>query len=235
VRRELSEGLGVPLERVTWSWQRQEDWAELWKRGLDTRRITHRIVVHPSWLEPSTEPGDIVIQVDPGMAFGTAEHGTTRGCLRLLDKLVAPGDSVLDVGAGSGILSVCAALLGAADVLAVDMDPLAVSAAVENAERNGVAAVVQVEERRVTESWLRALTPRDGVVANLETSLVLPLLSGLVAATHHPGWLVLSGILLPEREDVLEAVRGQAAHLELRHEEVDGEWWTGAFCRGTPV
>ena len=92
--------------------QEHEDWAETWKRGLRPRRLTERIVVTPSWMDPPARPDDLVIVVDPGMAFGNAEHGTTRGCLRLLDGTVQEGDRVLDIGAGSGILSIAAAMLG---------------------------------------------------------------------------------------------------------------------------
>ena len=203
----------------------------MWKRGLGVRRITDRIVVCPSWLEAGVQPGDVVIQLDPGMAFGTAEHGTTRGCLRLLDGLVVGGEQVLDIGTGSGILAIAAARLGAANVRAVEMDPLACEAAVENAAANGVSDRVLVEEVAVTDGWMADLPVRDGVVANLETHLLLPLLGGLASSTRPGGWLLLSGILVDERDAVVAAVRHVQAGMSLEAEEVDGAWWSAAFRR----
>lgn len=228
--RRLEDWTGLPGIRPSWAWQLQEDWETFWRQGISTRRITDRIVVHPSWLTPEVRGGDVVIQLDPGMAFGTAEHGTTRGCLRLLDGRVSHGDRVLDVGCGSGILSIAAALLGAHEVLAVDSDPLACEAARDNAVVNGVAETVQVVERSVTASWLAALEPFDEVVANLETHLTLPILPDLAAATRPGGWLILSGILADERDEVIRAARVHAeAGALLEAEDRDGEWWTGAF------
>ncbi len=231
-RQQLGAHTGAMDLDVSWRWQPHEDWRELWKRGLDVRRVTDRLVVHPSWLDPEPQPGDLVIRLDPGMAFGTAEHGTTRGCLRLLDSRVRPGDHVLDVGAGSGILSIAAAKLGAVSVRAVELDPLACEAAVENVATNRVSDTVHVEERIATPDWLRGLAPADGIVANLETHLLLPLLEGLHHALKPGGWLVLSGILVHEREVVLRAVDVAGRDgLHLESEDQDGDWWTAAFRR----
>lgn len=217
---------------VSWRWQVQEDWAEYWKRGLDVRRVTPRIVVHPSWLDPEPRPGELVIQLDPGMAFGTAEHGTTRGCLRLLDPLVRPDDRILDVGTGSGILAIAAAMLGARTVQAVDLDPLACDAARENAAINGVADRVAVAEVSVTPAWLDANAPADGVVANLETHLLLPLMPALCRCPDATGWLLLSGILVHERDSILRSVQEAGGGLLVPEaEDRDGEWWSGVFRR----
>jgi ribosomal protein L11 methyltransferase len=98
----LSEWLldDAPPE-LSWRWQDDEDWARTWREGLEPRQLTERLVVKPTWTEWSAAPGEVVIDIDPQMAFGTGEHATTRGCLRLLDRLVRPGDRVLDVGSGS--------------------------------------------------------------------------------------------------------------------------------------
>lgn len=234
--RRAADRLGARTGRddliVTWRWQAQEDWSELWKRGLDARRVSERIVVHPSWVEPEVREGDIVIRLDPGMAFGTAEHGTTRGCLRLLDSAVTSGDRVLDVGTGSGLLAVAAAALGAASVRAVDLDPFAVEAARENAATNGFTGRVAVERARVTAGWLAGAAPFDGVLANLETHLLLPLLGGLARVTRPGGWMILSGILADERWSILDRLRvNPEAALRLEAEDRDGAWWSGRFRR----
>lgn len=228
------EGLGRALDavpppgpEVETRWQSQEDWAEFWKRGLDARRVTPRLVVTPTWIEPETRPGDLVITLDPKMAFGNAEHGTTRGCLRLLDGRVRAGQRIVDVGSGSAVLAIAAVLLGADHVLALEADPLAIPAARENLEINGVASRVTLRLERVTADDLRALVPRDGVVANMETGYLRPLLSGLVSSVRPGGWLILSGILARE----WEGIRTAAETLGLRSEAVDadGEWRSGLF------
>lgn len=210
-------------------WQRQEDWAEYWKRGLDVRRVTDRLVVTPTWIEPEIGPGDLVITLDPKMAFGNAEHGTTRGCLRLMDGRVRSGDRLLDVGAGSAILSIAGVLLGAAQVLALEADPLAIPAARENLEVNGVESQVTLRQERVTVEDLRGLEPGDGVMANMETGYLRPLLPGLVAAIRPGGWLLLSGILEDEWEEVRAAVESLGP--EFLALDADGEWRSALFQR----
>lgn len=229
VSRVLDLLPGADDLEVETRWQRQEDWAEYWKRGLDARRLTDRLVVTPTWIEPETRPGDLVITLDPKMAFGNAEHGTTRGCLRIMDRLVSPGDRLLDVGAGSAILSIAGALMGAAHVDALEVDPLAIPAAMENLEVNGVADIVDLALAKVTTSDLEAMTPYDGVMANLETGFLRPLLDGLAAATRPGGWLLLSGILDHE----WEALRGDTEARGMVFVEVDsdGEWRSGLFRR----
>ena len=208
-------------------WQEHRDWAELWKRGLAPRRVGERLVVTPSWCEVERLPGDVVLTLDPGMAFGNAEHGTTRGCLRLLESSVRGGDRLLDVGTGSGVLSIAAVHLGAAAVLALDGDRWAVGQARENLEANGVSARVRVEEHRVDSPSLAALGSFDGVIANIERGLLVPLLDGLVGAVDRGGWLLLSGILAPEWDDFAELVTGRGCDLEALDE--DGEWRSACF------
>lgn len=212
---------------VAFGWRDHENWAESWKRGLAPRRLTDRIVVTPSWCEPSRRSGDIVVVLDPGMAFGTAEHGTTRGCIRLMNGCVKAGDHVLDVGAGSGILSIVAARLGAGRVIAVEGDPLACEAAEENLARNGVEDTVTLVPVWANAAWLVSQGPVHGVVANLESGLLRPLLPGLARALRSGGWLIVSGILASEwprfsaevKEHSFSAVRDDA----------DGEWRSGLF------
>lgn len=224
----LITGLGEIEVQV--SWQPHEDWAETWKRGLVVRRVTDRIVVRPSWLE-ATDVGsdDIVIVLDPGMAFGTAEHGTTRGCLRLLDRAVEPGDRVLDVGSGSGILAVAAVHLGAAGVVAIEGDPLACEALDGNLARNGVTGRVRVIQAWADEAMLRGQHPVSGAVANLETGVLTPLFPGLTAALAKGGWLIVSGILEDEWAGVEETLVD--AGYEVVDVDADGEWRSGFLRR----
>jgi ribosomal protein L11 methyltransferase len=140
----LRQARGLPEPRVCFL--AEADWAEAWKAGYGVLRIGRRLVVRPTWRDDyAPQPDDLLIELDPGMAFGSGLHPTTRLCLEALEDTVRPGQVVLDVGTGSGILSIAAARLGAARVLALDTDPLAVQIARENVALNRVEAVVQVE------------------------------------------------------------------------------------------
>lgn len=231
VAARLAEESGLDAVSVELAWQDQEDWAEVWKAGLAARRVTDRLVVTPSWIEPETGAGDLVMVLDPGMAFGNAEHGTTRGCLRLLDGAVQEGDRILDIGAGSAVLSIASVLLGAASATAVEGDELAIPTARENAERNGVGAQVDVVHARVDAKDLVRLGREaggfDGVICNIEGHLLAPLLPGLVDATRPGGWLLLSGILGDQWADFDAEVTSRGLALEAA--DADGEWRSGRF------
>lgn len=223
---DMVGGAGVEVEA---GWVEHEEWAETWKRGLEPRRITDRMIVTPSWIPVEASAGQLVVVVDPGMAFGNAEHGTTRGCLRLLDGVVRSGDRILDVGAGSGILAVAAALLGADQVLALEGDPLAADALAENVARNGVADRVRWDIRWVDPHYLAASLPWDGVVANIESGILRPLLSGFALSVRPGGWLVLSGILAEEWPGMRSAAEAEGFRFDAVDE--DGEWRSGRFLR----
>jgi ribosomal protein L11 methyltransferase len=214
--------------QVECAWQEHEDWAVLWKRGLEPRRVTDRLIVSPSWCTPNPEPADVVITVDPGMAFGNAEHGTTRGCLRLLDAAVRPGDRVLDVGAGSAILSIAAALFGAAEVCALEADPLAVPTAAENVAENGVSDRVTVVEETSSADSLRERGPVDGVVANIQRAILEGLLPGFRAALRPGGWLILSGVPADEWEAMIASAGEEGFRLD--QVDADGDWRSGRFA-----
>jgi len=227
-RERLRLATGSDALELELDWQPHEEWAETWRRGLAARRITDRLVVRPSWVPfPEARPGDRVIVLDPGMAFGTAEHGTTRGCLRLLDEAVRAGDRILDVGAGSGILSIAAILVGAEAVHAVEMDELACEALAANVEANDAAGRVRWTREQVDSEWLERAGPVDGVVANIEAGVLRPLLPGFRAALNPGGWLILSGLL----GDEWPGMRGRAERAGFYGVRVDedAEWRSGLF------
>ena len=226
-RRRIQGIPGARDAELDWRWQRQEDWEVFWRWGLGPRRITPRLLVVPSWETVEPDPGTTVVTLDPGMAFGTAEHPTTRGCLRLLDPRIAPGARVVDVGAGSGILSIVAARLGAGEVLALEMDDLACEVAMENVAANGVGDRVRVLRSEARGEAPLPDYPFHGVVANLQSHLHLALLPSYRATVAGDGWLILGGILREERDQIVAAAGGAGFTLEQEDEEED--WWSGAF------
>ena len=225
----LREATGLDHVTLTWGWQEHRDWSVLWRQGLGPRTITDRLVVTPSWCDAEAPEGAVLVTIDPGMAFGTTEHETTRGALRLMDRALSPRESLLDAGCGSAILAISAALLGAHRVLAVDMDPYACAGARENTIVNGVTNSVSVEQAEVTPVWLRGRGLFDGILANIQTAVLVPLLESFAGALKSGGWLILSGITEEEWRHVSRA----ATLLEFGLEDVDneGEWRTGWFRR----
>lgn len=231
VRSRLADAVGGPAPGLRWRWVEGRDWTRAWRRGLEPRRVGEALVVAPSWSEPDADPGDVVVRVDPGMAFGTAEHGTTRGALRLLERTVRPGGRVLDVGTGSGILAVAAALLGARRVVAVDRDEEAARTTRENAALNGVAGRVRVVRVEATPEVLRLAAPPvfDVVAANVLAGVLVPLLEAFRVVTADDGRLILGGILEEEADATVREAREAGWTVEAR--DVDDGWWTGRFRR----
>jgi ribosomal protein L11 methyltransferase len=161
---------------LSWRWQENEDWIARWREGLGPRQVTERLVVKPTWTEWDARTGEVVIDVDPQMAFGTGEHATTRGCLRLLDDALRPGERVLDVGSGSAILAIAAAKLGAREAIAVEYDPDANLNARENVERNGVQSRVEIVEAMADPALVAGFGPFDLILANILSGVIRPLL-----------------------------------------------------------
>ncbi len=194
-----------------------QDWLHKWEEYFVPARVSQSIVVKPVWHAYEASEGERVIEIDPGMAFGTGTHATTAMCVRLLEKYVKPGCSVLDVGCGSGILSVAAAKLGASDVMAVDLDPLVVESTERNVALNGCAGAVAVREGDLTKGLdYRA----DVVAANLMADLVI-LLSKDVARHCAPEAVFISSGILDEKEKEVSSAVEEAGFdiLEVLHED----------------
>ena len=197
------------------------DWTEKWKDGFHAMEITPRLALCPSWETYEAKPGQVVVNLDPGMAFGTGTHETTRTCLRLIDTFLASATSptdLLDVGTGSGVLSIAALLLGANSAWGVDLDPLAVEATATNADSNNVAARLRVDE-----------TPIEGiqdtfslVVANILAGPLMELAEPIAGRVAKGGTLILSGLLIGQAQEVAESYI--ALGLTLEEVAPDGDW-----------
>ena len=198
------------------------DWKDTWKEYFKPVRITDRLVVKPTWEEYEPNDGEKVIQIDPGMAFGTGTHETTSLCLKLMEKYLGdePQDKeVLDVGCGSGILSIAAALLGCRSVTGVEIDEDAVRVAEENVELNGIGDRVEILQGDLTEG---IESKADIIVANLMADLVMTLSKSAKEHLKDGGIFISSGILLEKKDIVSDAVK--EAGFEIIEIAEDGEW-----------
>ncbi|MCV0404272.1 MAG: 50S ribosomal protein L11 methyltransferase [Chloroflexi bacterium] len=194
------------------------EWTDAWKEHYATQRIG-RVVIAPSWApEEPARPDDVVITLDPGMAFGTGLHPTTRGCLGLLQSVNPMPDEVLDVGCGSGVLAIAALRLGARRAVGIDTDALAVEATRENAGRNGLADAVEVRHGTLDEDGERYPL----VLANLVAAVLVELAPRLADHLAHGGVLLASGIIEPRAEEVVAAM--ERAGLAVTERRDDGEW-----------
>ena len=207
----------------------EDEWQNSWKEHFHVLRVGRRLVVKPTWREYEPEHRDVVIVLDPGMAFGTGHHPTTRSCMEALERLVVPGASVLDFGCGSGILSIAASKLGASSVLGVEADSSAVRVAKQNARENGVEHNVRVLEGTLPRPEARA-GEFDVAVANISAKVVSEAAGELVRAVKRGGYVIASGIIADNRGVVERAMA--AAGAALAESVVDGDWVTLVYTTG---
>lgn len=197
------------------------DWAAEWKKSVRSHDLG-ALTVCPPWLAAGTDPSRTIV-IDPQMAFGTGEHQTTRGVLRLLPGVIRPGDRVADLGAGSAVLAIGAVKLGASWVAAIELDHDAIANAEENVSRNGVGDRVRVIEGDAG-LLLPLIAPVRVITANIQMSVLGPLLPAMAAALADDGEAILSGILLAERDEMLGLLRD--AGWRVHRDDTEEAWWS---------
>lgn len=207
-----------PLPRV--------DWTEQWKTGIHAQELG-RIVIAPPWFASSYAAERLVV-IEPGMAFGTGEHATTRGVVRLMQQVIRPGDRIADLGAGSAVLSIAAAKLGASHCAAIELDHDAIENAEENVTRNGVADRVVVIEGDAG-MLLPLVAPVELILANIISSVLEPLLPVMSAAVDPGGHAILSGILVEEMPGMRDALERSGWNVVA--EDREDIWWSALAAR----
>ncbi|HHU70025.1 MAG TPA: 50S ribosomal protein L11 methyltransferase [Thermoanaerobacterales bacterium] len=201
----------------------EEDWAESWKKYYKPIKISEKIVIKPTWEEYQPKDKETIIKIDPGMAFGTGIHETTKMCIKALETILEGtiGNVVIDIGCGSGILSIVSAKLGASKVIGIDIDSAAVKVATENVKLNQVAEKVKI----IKGNLLKGITEKgDIIVANITSDVISDFIPTVSANLKPDGLLVLSGIIKERSCEIKEvAVRNDLAVME---EYEEGEWVT---------
>ncbi len=219
---DFAEFLPIGPGYLGWREVQEEDWADGWKQYYQTLHLTSRLVINPSWLDYEARPGEIVISLDPGSAFGTGTHETTAQCAELLDELLLPGDRVLDLGCGSGILAIISARLGAGSVEAIDIDQLAVDVARENCRVNQVTIdchAGEIQQARAADY--------DLIVANIIADVISAILPAVPGRLVAEGLFIASGVIADKAAAVVNA--GRQAGLELVLQRERNDWWAFVF------
>ncbi len=226
MKRRLAEIEGTEVDgctakfEITVAEMDEEDWASAWKAYFKPVKISNNVVIKPTWEEYEPAPGEIMIELDPGMAFGTGAHESTRMCVQLLEEYLEPGMAVADIGTGSGILAVAAEKLGAASVIALDYDGVAVDAAQKNAALNNCKVVSVGKSDLLAE--LEEGYKADIMVANIIADIIIEMLKTAGEHIKRSGMLICSGIIDTRLSDVLEALeKHRFKVIQIRN---DGEW-----------
>lgn len=196
----------------------EEDWRNNWKQFFNPTPVGDKILIRPSWRDDYDAKGRVVLNIDPGLAFGTGNHETTRLCLETIEKHLKQGDTVLDVGCGSGILSIASLLLGAKSAVGVDIDSTAVRTAVENAEINGVSDRFTAIEGDLTE---KVTGKYNLVVANIVADAIIMLSKGVKEFMNTDSFYVMSGIIDSRGDEVAQAV---GEHFDIIHRYEENGW-----------
>lgn len=221
-----AHGIDKGAGAVSWKVVADEDWAETWKEFFHTEKIGARTVIKPTWEEYEAKAREIVVELDPGAAFGTGQHATTSLCIRALEDLVRPGMTVFDVGTGSGVLAIVAAKLGAKRVEAVDFDPVAVRVARENVRQNGAEDVVRTERSDLLKS---VAGKADLIIANIIADIIVRLFGEVEGSLAAGGTMLLSGIIEDRLADVVEAAGRHGFSVEKIEQE---KGWAAVIVKG---
>ncbi|MGT2750171.1 50S ribosomal protein L11 methyltransferase [Streptococcus orisasini] len=217
---ELSDfGLETGQVEVSTQELAEEDWAENWKKYYEPARITHDLTIVPSWTDYEATAGEKIIKLDPGMAFGTGTHPTTKMSLFALEQVLRGGETVIDVGTGSGVLSIASSLLGAKDIYAYDLDDVAVRVAQENIDLNAGTDNIHV----AAGDLLKGVTQEaDIIVANILADILVNLTEDAYRLVKDEGYLIMSGIIADKLDMVLESAYSAGFFLETQM--IQGEW-----------
>ncbi|MCX7884023.1 MAG: 50S ribosomal protein L11 methyltransferase [Caloramator sp.] len=200
IKELINMGIDVGEGKIITNVVCEEDWANSWKKYYKTTKLGKNIVIKPKWEEYSPKNDEIVIELDPGMAFGTGTHETTIMCIELLEKYIKKGDTVFDIGTGSGILSIASSKLGAEKIIGVDIDEVAVDAARENIQYNNVSNV----EIRLGNLTDVVEGKADVIVANIIADIILKLTDTIKPFLKENGIFIVSGIIQDRKQDIVE-------------------------------
>ena len=198
---------------------KQENWENEWKKYFNVQKVSDSIVIKPSWEEYTAKEGEKIIDIDPGMAFGTGTHETTRMCINAIEKYMNKGDSLIDIGCGSGILSIAAAHLGAEKVIAVDLDKLAVKVSKENVNLNEFSNTIDVRYGDLTDVIDEKA---DVIVANIIADIIAKLSENIADFIKDGGYFISSGIINDKKDFVISKLKEN--NFDIIEENNDGEW-----------